>query len=147
MYPNKPNLCLNQHQTLHLSIFDRKTPTYPCLEEWFVKKVFNWLSFSLYKSKRETFVCLFVCLFVFYLAYDVFFRNCYTSLKFYMNATVCWEPFLIFPKKKLKLPFCRGTMKPRLTATSVIRSPRYYGHFFGPPGKNRHTYSCKKNPR
>ena len=22
------------------------------------------------------------------------------------------------------------TVKPRLTATSVIRSPRYYGHFF-----------------
>ena len=23
-----------------------------------------------------------------------------------------------------------SSMKPRLTATSVIRSPRYYGHFF-----------------
>ena len=32
----------------------------------------------------------------------------------------------------------------RLTATSVIRSPRYYGHFFWPPGKNRHTFYCKK---
>ena len=35
-------------------------------------------------------------------------------------------------------------MKPRLTATSVIRSPRYYSHFFWLPGKNRHTFSCKK---
>ena len=36
-----------------------------------------------------------------------------------------------------------STLKPRLTATSIIRSPRYYGHFFWPPGKNRHTFSCK----
>ena len=35
-------------------------------------------------------------------------------------------------------------VKPRLTATSVIRSPRYYGHFLWPPGKNRYTFSCKK---
>ena len=37
-----------------------------------------------------------------------------------------------------------STVKPRLTATSVIRSPRYYGHFFWPPGKNRHTFYFKK---
>ena len=37
------------------------------------------------------------------------------------------------------------TVKSRLKATSVIRSPRYYGHFFWPPGKNRHTVSCIKN--
>ena len=35
-------------------------------------------------------------------------------------------------------------MKLRLVATSVIRSPRYYGQFFWSPGKNRHTFSCKK---
>ena len=35
-------------------------------------------------------------------------------------------------------------MEPRLTATSVIRSPRYYGHFFWSPGKNNHTFSCKE---
>ena len=29
-------------------------------------------------------------------------------------------------------------------ATSVILSPCYYGHFFWPPGKNLHTFSCKK---
>ena len=38
----------------------------------------------------------------------------------------------------------RNTVKPRLTNASVIRSPRYYGHFFWPPGKSRHTFSCKK---
>ena len=31
-------------------------------------------------------------------------------------------------------------------ATSVILSPCYYGHFFWPPGKNLHTFSCKKTP-
>ena len=36
------------------------------------------------------------------------------------------------------------TVKPRLTATSVIRQLRYYGHCTLPPGKNRHTFSCKK---
>ena len=30
--------------------------------------------------------------------------------------------------------FCIYTVEPRLTATSVIRSPRYHGHFFWPPG-------------
>jgi len=40
----------------------------------------------------------------------------------------------------------RSLEKPRLTAASVIRSPRYYGHFFWPPGKNRHTFSCQKKP-
>ena len=36
-------------------------------------------------------------------------------------------------------------MKPRLTATSVILSPRYYGYFSSwPPVKNRHTIFCEK---
>ena len=30
--------------------------------------------------------------------------------------------------------FCLYTVEPRFLATSVIRSPRYYGHFFWPPG-------------
>ena len=37
-----------------------------------------------------------------------------------------------FLEKKKVLPLY--TAKPRLTATSVIQSPRYYGHFFWPPG-------------
>ena len=37
-----------------------------------------------------------------------------------------------------------GTVEPRLTATSVIRSSRYYGDFFRPPSKNDHTFSCKE---
>ena len=41
----------------------------------------------------------------------------------------------------------RSTVKPRLTAAKVIRSPRYYGHFFWLPGKNRHTFSCQKTAR
>ena len=29
----------------------------------------------------------------------------------------------------------------------ALRSPRWYGHFFWSPGKNRHSFSCKKkNP-
>ena len=35
-------------------------------------------------------------------------------------------------------------MEPRLTATSVIRSPRYYGHFVWSSGKNNHTFSSKE---
>ena len=37
-----------------------------------------------------------------------------------------------------------STVKPRLTATSVIWSPRYYGHFYRPPGKNRDKFSSPK---
>ena len=40
-----------------------------------------------------------------------------------------------------------STVKPRLTATSVLRSPRYYGHFFWPPGKNRHKFSSQKKKK
>ena len=36
------------------------------------------------------------------------------------------------------------TVEPRLMATLVIRSPRYYSHFFWPPGKNDHTVSHKE---
>ena len=36
------------------------------------------------------------------------------------------------------------TVKPRLTATLAIWSPRCYGPFFWPPSKNCHTFSCKK---
>ena len=35
------------------------------------------------------------------------------------------------------------TVEPVLMATLVIRSPRYYSHFFWPPDKNDHTFSCK----
>ena len=37
-----------------------------------------------------------------------------------------------------------STVEPRLTATSVIPSSRYYGHFFRPPSKNDHAFSCKE---
>ena len=36
-----------------------------------------------------------------------------------------------------------NTVEPRLTATSVIRSTCYYGHFFGAIRQNGHTFSCK----
>ena len=36
------------------------------------------------------------------------------------------------------------TVEPQLTATLVIQSPRYYGHFFWPPGKNDNTFSCRE---
>ena len=35
------------------------------------------------------------------------------------------------------------TVEPHLTATSVIQSHHYYGHFFWLPGKNNRTFSCK----
>ena len=51
-------------------------------------------------------------------------------------------------EKRLVVHFSKflefGTVKPRNTATSVIQSPRYYRHFFWQPGKNHHTFSCKK---
>ena len=36
------------------------------------------------------------------------------------------------------------TVKPHLTATSVKRSARYYGHFFWPPGKSAIHFLVKK---
>ena len=56
----------------------------------------------------------------------------------------CRLPFTIFFRSKKFHTSFIYTVKPRLTATSVIRSPRYYGHFLGPPVKNRHTFSLKK---
>ena len=38
-----------------------------------------------------------------------------------------------------------STVKPRLTATSVIRSPRYYGHFFGRLAKTALHFLVKFN--
>ena len=38
-----------------------------------------------------------------------------------------------------------STVKPRLTATSVIRSPRYYGHFFGHLAKTALHFLVKFN--
>ena len=35
-------------------------------------------------------------------------------------------------------------VKPLLTATSVTRSPRYYGHFLGSPGKTAIHFLVKK---
>ena len=52
------------------------------------------------------------------------------------------QPLRVEGKKNLLY-----TVKPRLTATSVILSPRYYGYFSSwPPVKNRHTIFCEKNP-
>lgn len=36
------------------------------------------------------------------------------------------------------------TVEPRLTTTSVIRSLRYFGHFFWPPGKTTINLLVKK---
>ena len=38
-----------------------------------------------------------------------------------------------------------STVKPRLTATSVIRSPHYYGHFFGTLAKTASYFLVKFN--
>ena len=37
-----------------------------------------------------------------------------------------------------------NTVEPRHTATSLIKSPRYYRHFLWPHGKNVHTFPCKE---
>ena len=39
-----------------------------------------------------------------------------------------------------------SSVKPRLTATSVVRSPRCYGHFFDRPAKTAIHFLLKKNP-
>ena len=46
------------------------------------------------------------------------------------------------------MKLCRQivTVKPRLTATSVIRSPRYHDTSFLPAWQNGHTFSCKTKP-
>ena len=36
------------------------------------------------------------------------------------------------------------TVEPRLTATSIIRSPRYYGQFFFLARQNGHTFPYKR---
>ena len=75
------------------------------------------------------------------------------------EATSCANIFILtvragqaYPKRLHQLIYYSkvesvGTVKTRLMPTSVIQSPRYYRHFFWPPGKNHHTFSCKKNPR
>ena len=55
-------------------------------------------------------------------------------------------PFALLPLSpcECSVPPFENTVKPRLLATLVIRSPRYYGRFFGHLVKNCHTFSCKK---
>ena len=49
-----------------------------------------------------------------------------------------------FPFPSLPFPF---SFKSRLVQWNpTLRSPRYYGHFFWPSDKNRHTFSCNKRP-
>ena len=50
-----------------------------------------------------------------------------------LNSTTNTSPFADFATKTVEdstLDVIIITVKPRLTATSVIRSPRYYGHYF-----------------
>ena len=88
------------------------------------------------------------------------------------NINTVWGPVLgHFKFKKKNVPpiaasmfaafekFCNGvieifgdevfgiiyTVEPRLTATSLIRPPRYYGHFFW-SRQNGHTFSYNKTP-
>ena len=42
--------------------------------------------------------------------------------------------------------YAQYTVEPRLTATLVIQSSRYYGYFLWPPGKNDHTFTWKETP-
>ena len=46
-------------------------------------------------------------------------------------------PFVLLPLSpcECSVPPFENTVKPRPLATLVIRSPRYYGRFFWPPGK------------
>ena len=51
-----------------------------------------------------------------------------------------WSRNTVFRNSQYSAFFILGgilfsTVKPRLTATSVIQSPLYYGHFFWPPDK------------
>ena len=55
-----------------------------------------------------------------------------------------------WPEQDIKQLLCGWlvtiTVEPRLTATSVIRSPLYYGHFFWPHGKIAIHFLVKKKP-
>ena len=50
-----------------------------------------------------------------------------------LNSTINTSPFAEFATKTVEdstLDVIIITVKPRLTATSVIRATRYYGHYF-----------------
>ena len=51
------------------------------------------------------------------------------SLLVLKNISKLEKKFRIFVRP------CMSTVKPSLTGALVIRSPRYYGHLFWPPGK------------
>ena len=76
------------------------------------------------------------------------FRNCvnWPILQIKLEKVKKWDLLLGVLKnpRSTKLFVCRNTVKPRVTATSVIRSPRNYGHFFFVALQNGHTFSCKK---
>ena len=57
---------------------------------------------------------------------------------FLYKLLLCFSPF------SRPIRTNNTAVESRLTATSVIWSPHYYDHFFGLPGKNDHTFSCKE---
>ena len=66
---------------------------------------------------------------------DVYFIGCQFS--YFFSASAVYAQYRLSNHLKLQL-------KPRLTATSVIRSPRYYGHFFGRLVKTAIHFLVKK---
>ena len=66
------------------------------------------------------------------------------TLKLELVKLIVW-----FVSKKIQLKINNNnnnnTVKPHLRTTSVIQSPRYYGHFFMPAQQIRHSFSCNNN--
>ena len=55
---------------------------------------------------------------------------------------LCSNPYLHEANKIVLQHSGACRVEPWHTATSVIRSPCYYSHFFWPPNKNNHIFSC-----
>ena len=63
-----------------------------------------------------------------------------------VDAEICKHFRIMYRSRPVALnihevPF---TVEPRLTVTSLIRSPRYYGQFLFAAKQSGHTFSCKK---
>ena len=66
---------------------------------------------------------------------------CLTADNQFLIQIVCCFLYLTVVEHFLEI-YC--TVEPRLTATSVIRSPRHCGHLFSPPGRTTIHFLLKK---
>ena len=79
---------------------------------------------------------------------SVFYNKIITRMQHVNNMAKCIYSGRSKPCDKVGV-YCltwqkQHTVEPRHMATSIIRAPLYYDHFFWLPGKNNHTSSCKE---